>query len=270
MRKIVVFTLLVMSISQPRCWAQSIADNAALADRFMIGIGGFYPTSSTTLRLDRPDGGVGTSIDFERTLGLDDKKLVFDATGRWRFTERWRVEAEYFALNRSGTRTTDRQINWGSQIFPSNVQLNSSLDFSDTRISVGYSFFKTEDKEVGASLGAHVAKYDAGVDSPQLQERQGAKVTAPLPVLSLYGEFALTRAWAVGVRLDRFALSYGDYDGNITAVNLDVQWEIFRHFIVLGGYRNFFVKLDANKDKWHGRIDQSYQGPILQLQASFR
>ena len=269
MRKVLVFTLLAMSISQPRCWAQSVADNAALVDRFTIGVGGFYPTSSTTLRLDRADGGVGTSIDFERTLGLEDKKLVFDATGRWRFTERWRLEAEYFALNRSGTRTSDRQIDWGNQIFPTNVQLNTSLDFSDARVSVGYSFFKTVDKELGLALGVHVADYRASIDSPQLQERQNGKVTAPLPVLSLYGQFALTRAWALGVRLDRFALSYDDYDGNITAIGLDIQWEIFRHFVVLGGYRNFFLKLDANKDKWHGRIDQSYQGPLLQLQASF-
>jgi hypothetical protein len=66
-----------------------------------------------------------------------------------RFAQRWRLEAEYFQLDRSGNRTTDRDIQWGNLSFPANTQVRSQSDFSDTRISVGYSFFRTSSNPAG-------------------------------------------------------------------------------------------------------------------------
>ena len=80
-------------------------------------------------------------------------------------------------------------------------------DFSDLRLSAGFSFFRTADKELGAALGLHVAAFEVALDAP-LVGAESQDVTAPLPVLSAYGQFALTERWAVGSRLDRFSLSY--------------------------------------------------------------
>ena len=45
-------------------------------------------------------------------------------------------------------------------------------------------------------------------------------VLAPLPVISFYGQFALTERWAVGGRLDRFSLSYTQsFEGPLIFVN---------------------------------------------------
>jgi hypothetical protein len=130
------------------------------------------------------------------------------AMARWRTGNRWRIEAEYFQMNRTGNKTIDRTINWGDQTFPVNSTVSSKFDFSDLRLSAGYSFFRTKDKEVGVGLGAHVAKYDASLSgsfngAPLAGESE--KITAPLPVLSFYGQFALTDRWAVAGRMDRLA-----------------------------------------------------------------
>lgn len=264
MRRVLVLVSLLV-FTQSNVWAQ---ENPALSDSFLIAVGGFYPQSSTNVRLDPANGGLGSVIDFERTLGLQEDKFVFEAGARFRWANRWRVEAEYFSLNREGDRTIDRQIEWGNQVYPVNAQLITNLDFTDTRISVGYSFFKTDDKEIGISLGAHVADYDARINAGNLSS-QGGKVTAPLPVLSLYGQFALTPKWALDLRLDRFSMSYDQYDGDITSIGMDVQYALFRHTVLSLGYRNFFMKLQATSSDWHGEINQTYQGPLVLLKVQF-
>ena len=65
-------------------------------------------------------------------------------------------------------------------------QIDSKLNFSDFRTSVGYSFYKTSDKELGVGLGLHVLSYQASLSSTTLGT-EGGNVLAPLPVVSLYG-----------------------------------------------------------------------------------
>lgn len=98
----------LVSIAQAA--VDEVPTNPALTDRFFIGLGAYLPTSSTTARLNPGSGGVGASFNFERALGLEDQKGVPTFMGRIRLGERWRIEAEYFELNRRGTRTLDQQI----------------------------------------------------------------------------------------------------------------------------------------------------------------
>jgi len=73
-----------------------VPDHPALRDKFYLGAGVFLPKTSTSAQLNSSTLGIGTNIDFERTLGFEDSKSVPAFFGRWRFGERWRLEAEYF------------------------------------------------------------------------------------------------------------------------------------------------------------------------------
>lgn len=246
----------------------TIPVHPALNDTFYLGAGVYAPTTSTTARLNSNTLGVGASVDFEKTLGLESDKTVPSFLVRWRFTERWRVEAEYFELNRSGDKDLRTDIQWGDAVFPVGSQVTSKFDFSDTRASVGYSFFKTVDKELGVAFGTHVTHYNASVEANGIGA-QGGAVTAPLPVLSAYGQFALTNEWAISSRLDRFSLSYDDYSGSITSMAMDVLYQPFRHVGFGFGYRGMFIELTVERDAWTGEIEQSYQGPLLFTNISF-
>ena len=146
---------------------------------------------------------------------MERSKTVPTFYARWRINQRWRIDAEFFQLNRTGERVIDRQIQWGDQTFAVNTSVASKFNFYDLRISGGYSFFRTPDKELGIGLGLHMAWYDVSLNGPSTNG-DGQDVLAPLPVLSLYGQFALTDPWAVGARLDRFSLSYGKFSGSIS------------------------------------------------------
>jgi len=242
--------------------------NPALKDRFYFGLGAFFPKTTTQAQLDSATLGVGANVDFERTLGMETAKTVPNVFGRWRSGERWRIEAEYFELNRNGSRTIDRDIQWGDTVFPVNANVSSSFDFYDLRVSAGYAFFKRTDKELGVALGLHIAAYDVSLRANAIGNEQ-QDVLAPLPVLSAYGLFALTDQWAVGGRLDRFSLKYDKYDGSLTSLGLDLTYQPFRHVGFGVGYRSLFITLEASEDSKRARFKQTFEGPLLFLSASF-
>lgn len=260
---------LIGVMAGPACADEpSIPSHPALKDRFYIGAGVFAPKTSTVARLDSTTLGVGASVDFERALGLQTNKGVPNFLARWRFTERWRAEAEYFELNRSGDKNLQQNIQWGDLTFPVGSQVVSTFDFSDARVSVGYSFFKTADKELGLALGAHVTRYNASISANGIGT-QGGDVTAPLPVLSAYGQFALTDQWAIGGRLDRFSLTYDQYSGGITSIAIDLLYQPFRHVGFGVGYRSMYIEFTSTNSTWTGQVDQSFQGPVLYANISF-
>jgi hypothetical protein len=263
----VLVALALLGVGQ-RTAAQDIPSHPALTDRYYIGAGVFFPKTSTQAQLQNNVSGIGATVDFEQSLDMERSKTVGTLFGRWRIGERWRIDAEYFALNRNSERTLDREIQWGDQTFPVNAQVAAKFNFSDLRVSAGYSFFRTTDKELGVGLGLHVASYDMSLASATAGG-EGEDVLAPLPVLSLYAQFALTERWAVGGRLDRFSLSYGKYDGSLTSLGLDLVYQPFRHFGVGAGYRGLFIRMEVEGDRNLLRLRQTFEGPLLFLNASF-
>jgi hypothetical protein len=267
------FRITIAALSLAAAGAASAADtdvpiHPALRDRFNFGVGGFFPKTATSAQLQSATG-VGANVDFENALGITDSKSVPMAFGRWRFGERWRVEAEYFRLNRSGSKTLDRDIQWGDTVYPVNSRLDSKFDFSDMRISAGYSFFKRPDKEVGIGLGLHVAQYDVSLSGNSFATQSSA-VTAPLPVLSIFSQFALTERWAVSARMDRFAMHYEDFDGSLTGLALDLMYQPFRNVGFGLGTRALALDASAKNDADRSaRFRQTFQGPVLFVTVSF-
>jgi hypothetical protein len=260
--------MLALLVSALRAQAQEIPRHPALNDSFYFGLGAFFPQTTTQAQLRSNRTGVGTTIDLEQSLDMERSKTVASFFGRWRISERWRIDAEYFALNRTSERALDREIVWGDQTFPVNADVSAKFNFYDLRVSAGYSFFRTPDKELGVGLGLHLAGYDVSLTS-NTTGTDGEDVLAPLPVLSVYGQFALTDRWAVGSRVDRFSLSYDRYDGSLTSLALDLVYQPFRHFGVGVGYRGLFIKMQATGDRATLQFRQSFEGPLVFLNASF-
>lgn len=240
----------------------------ALNDRYFLGLGVFFPKTTTQAQLRSNTTGAGVSLDFESSLDMDRSKTVPSFFGRWRINHRWRVEAEYFEMNRSSDRVIDRQIAWGDQVFPINTTVSSKFNFSDFRVSAGYSFFRTVDKELGAGLGLHMASYDVRLSTPT-GGGDGEDVLAPLPVLSLYAQFALTDRWALGTRLDRFSLAYDKFDGGLTSLGLDVLYQPFRHVGFGVSYRSLFIRAEIEGDRATASFRQAFEGPMLFVNASW-
>lgn len=252
---------------QPEGGASEVPKNPLLSDRFFFGLGVYAPTAVTKAQLNS-DVGVGATVDFEDALGLDSTDVTPQGLARWRMSDRWRMELEYFALNRSSTKVLSADVAWGDQTFTAGTSVDSTFDVSVARLSFGYSFFKTEDKEIGAALGFHITSFDASLETAGGSD-EGGDVLAPLPVLSLYGQVALTDEWAFSARADAFKLVVDPYDGKIISMAADVTYQPWRHLGFGLGYRSLLIHAGVDGGDWDGQIDSSFQGAILFVYTSF-
>ena len=248
--------------------AEAIPNHPALTSRFVFELGAFYSRSSTQASLGPSSGGTGVVIDFENTLGLDERNLSAVGGFIWRMSDRWRLEVDYFSLNRSATRTLASDFTWGDVTFTAGSTVNTSYDFSDIRVSAGYSFFKRRDKELGVGIGVHVAGIDATIRTTG-GSAESSDVTAPLPVLNLYGAFALTNEWAVRFRLDWLSLNYDIYSGDLRNTTIDVLYQPFRNVGFGLGVRSFILDVEIDDDKWRGRARTVYTGPTAFVSVNF-
>jgi len=237
-------------------------------DRWNFQLSVFYPDVSTTARLDNSTTGRGTEVDFESDLDLTDRKALGDISGSVRLGEKWRIEAEYFALNRSGTRTINRTINWGNISYPVNATVSSSFDSDVYRVSGGYSFVKDKEKEFGVALGLFVTDFKASLSTTNLGSSAGDTL-APLPTIGAYGAYAFTKRWLLSGRVDYFTLNYDDYDGSLTNVQAQVEYQITRNFGVGLGYRYVDYDLTVSDSSWSGNVEYKFHGPTLFGTATF-
>ena len=269
MNPVTLRRLTLAALFVPACAAaqSTIPEHAALNDRFYFGVGAFFPRTATSAQLQSRTG-VGANIDFENALGMATDKSVPMGFARWRLGQKWRIEAEYFQMNRTGSKVIDRDIQFGDTVYAVNSSVSSKFDFSDLRISAGYSFFRRPDKELGVGFGLHVAQYDVSLSSPG-RTTESQAVTAPLPVFSLYSQFALTQRWALAARMDRFVLHYQDFDGSLTGLALDLMYQPFRHVGFGLGTRALALDASATKDGRTASFRQTFQGPMLFMNVSF-
>jgi hypothetical protein len=247
---------------------EAVPWNPVLQDNFRFTVGGFYASTNTNAALEPSAGGVGVGINFENALGLPNRRLVAEGAMYWRFAKRWRLDVNYFGIARRATRTLSQDIQWGDYTFTAGTEVNSSFRLSDLRASVGYSFFRTTDKEVGVGLGLHAAGMRANIDASGIGAEAG-DVTAPLPVLSFYANFALTDQWAMTTRADFLSLEYSDYKGELRSIALDVVYQPFRNLGFGFGWHSLITNLTVNKTDWAGQVVVAYQGPSGYVSFSF-
>lgn len=247
--------------------AETIPQHRLFQDSFRFTVGGYYASTNTTARLDA-SGGVGVDVNFEDALGLDDRKLVGEGSMQWRFAQRWRLDVEYFGITRRATRTLSQDVQWGDQTFTVGTEVDSKFRISDLRASVGYTIFQRSDKELGLGLGLHTTGLRASIDASGVGTETG-DVLAPLPVVNLYGSFALTDTWAMITRLDWLSLTYSDYDGEIRSIAIDFLYQPYRHVGFGFGWHSLLIDLGVDRTDWRGRMTLAYQGPAAYVSFSF-
>lgn len=246
----------------------SVPDHPMFTDAWYLSAGVLWAESNVTANLNTGAIGAGALIDFEDDMGLDEDNLIglFDA--RWHFTKRWQLEVEYFKLDRDNEKQVQRVIDWGNLNIPINSVTKGSFNMEDFRVSVGYAFFRSKDKEVGFGLGAHVARLEAGLSTRNFGS-EVASQTAPLPFFTVYARMALTDRWLLSMRVDRLSLDTGDIDGKVFSSGFDVIYQPWRHFSVGVGFRDINFQISSVSDDWRGKAQIQQSGPMLFLSGSF-
>jgi hypothetical protein len=247
--------------------AEAIPKHTLLNDKVRITLGGFYAETNTTVRLDG-NTALGADVNFEDLLGLGSRKLVGEANVYWRFGERWRLDVNYFNISRTGSRTLTQDITWNDKIYTIGTDVNSESKISDLRTTVGYSVFKRLDKELGFGIGLHWTGLRFSLEASGVGA-QAKSVTAPLPVVTMYSNVALTDTWAMSSRLDWLSLNYDQYSGSIRAVGFDFIYQPYTHVAFGVGWHAMILGLTVQYPDSRMQARLGLQGPAANMSYSF-
>ncbi|MFK5894337.1 MAG: hypothetical protein QM504_14035 [Pseudomonadota bacterium] len=269
-----IFSLLIISASSA---GNRAGIHPLLSDDFSGSLGWFYASTETNLSANgRINGDIGDIIDFENDLGFDDSSSIFLGDFKWRFAESFHLSFEYLSINRDASAVLNKDISWDDNDFAAGASVDSSFNVNVSRLFVGYSFMQSKQMELGAGIGLHFMDMEAQLSGnatvngvPVGHVIKGEDFLAPLPNIGFYGAYAFSPRFIATGRADWFSAKIGDYDGTLTSLAADIQYQAFKHVGFGAGYHYLNVDITATKGSWNGQADYSYHGPKIFMTINF-
>lgn len=268
--------------------AQAYDEDNWFNQDWRIYLGAFHASVDSRLRINSSSDDLGTDIDVEDLLGVDDSKTTAWGGIGWQFANRHSVELEFFALNRSAgvSDTFSPPIEIGDFILEGG-SVNTSYDTNVTRLTYGFSAFRNERSDLKLLAGIHVASLDASIGAtgnictplttpsvppgcpPETAAEAREDVTAPLPHIGASWAYALSPKWAISLGAIGFALELDNIDGSIVEIDADLAWQPWKNFGFGLGARYFKVDVDSRSSDLNGKFEFEYLGPAIFVQAVF-
>lgn len=247
------------------------AQEDLVLDRWSFKVGTYFPDTKTRIRVDGPDGSIGTVIQYEEELELRGSDVSIDVGAAWRFAKKHAVEVEYFNISRSGNATLDARIEFGDTVFEELFDVDSYLRTKVMRLGYAYSLLQDPRYSLAIHLGLHITDIETGITASDadggISKAVGA--TAPLPVFGLIGAWRFGERWSILGQAQYFHLEVGDYDGKMTQLGAAIEHQTFKSVGFGIGYRDFDIVVNIDGSDLIGNVDFEYTGPIIYVRASF-
>lgn len=237
--------------------------------RLDLNLGVFFPSITSSARLDSESGLIGGSIDLEQKANLDDSEQVFHLDGTYRFADRHALNFGYFELNRNGTAIASAEIPFGDISIGANARFDTEFDTKVFRLGYEYAVLIRDTWELALLAGVHFTSLDISLNSETLGVSESASAEAPLPTLGFKNYFRYTDDLYLKLAVEWVSLDIGDIAGTITNLSAAIQYNITENIGIGGGYVSFDIGIDETPSKDNITGNYLYQGPLLYLNVGF-
>jgi len=229
--------------------------------------------AATVLRFDSTLAGIGTAVDFSKTLGGERSDGGGRIEAAFRITPHHSVAFAWFRVDRSGTSTLDRDFQIGDRIFKVGSFISSELGISLYRFLYNWSFYRSEKVELALSPGLYISDIGTGMSGsittvvggdPNLivGGTESRKVTLPLPSLGLIMNYEITKRLSMRLRADWFYLRVSNIEGSLSEFTFGPEYLVTRNFGLGIAYDRFNVSLEDEGEQGY-RIDNSWNTAYL-------
>jgi hypothetical protein len=210
-------------------------------DRVWIDVGGSANDVSTDVALRGPNG-IGATINFEDVFDLPGNKTTARMFGTARISDkrRW-IDFGYVSIDRTGSRTLDDPVTFGGYTF---VNGEVAARFSTQFIYAAYRYdFLHEDKiRISGSAGMTWIRLKTSlVSDGSVQDENGTEVNdgifrkaaatgAPVPMVGLNLDWALTRRLVLRTYTRFFKLNLDKFNGGLGEAGIRLNWYFVKNF----------------------------------------
>jgi outer membrane protein len=237
----------------------------ASSSAFEIGARGYYwfPSLDGKVKVDEA-GVVGTLIDFEEDLGIDDESYptieAFVGAGRHR------LSLAYTDIEYSGTKTLTEDIVFQGETYSATDIVDSAIEYRQIDFVYQYNFVNLENVLAGFSLGGVLqgtyldGEVSLETKTTGIDEKEDFSLPIPMIGLNLH----------IGLLADILAANIRGtgigYSGNmIYEIAGDVSYTPFPLLDIHGGYKTFVIDFDDDD----ALLDYNLSGPYVALALSF-
>lgn len=247
-----------------------------LEDKFGVHLGVFFPDRSFKIGVDASVPVIDRDIDLSKQFELAESETTESLELAWRFGKKWLVRGQYFSVGGSRSALLDEDVEWGDYTFGAGTGISGGIDVSITRLYFGYTLSKNDVRDFGIGGGVHLLDISAFIrgqaiinNNPPEVAELSASTNGPLPNIGGWYTHALSKRWALNVRLDWLSASIDKYDGTIINAAAGVNFAVTRHFGVGLSYNYFELDIGIKDTHWNGRAEQRIDGPVVYLSGSW-
>lgn len=267
MKKIAIASMLGLAVVSSSITVASA--NQTLNDRVGIRFGPFLPSIESSITVGKQTQAFEDFLDDSATTGA--------VAVAWRLTKHFRLNFDYWAVNRDSSESLDQNVPIGPITVPAGTSIGATFDSGMLGASLGWSFVATDTTELGVALGvtALSLKSELGATVPGLGSASFTAFdeTYPLPLIGIYITQALSPMWSLKADLSGIGLSLGDdFDGSVIKAFGAVEFRPWKNF----GFGLAYLYNDADATlKNVGDVDAdididwTYKGPFAYLTLGF-
>ena len=251
-----------------------------------LTLGGYVAALDSGVTLGGSKG-LGINVDVEDLLGLETTDTSFRLAAGYRLgkSRRHTLELSWFYFHREGENTLIEEIpippelggEPGDAIGPGTI--NSLFNFDIYKFKYEYSFILDERADLNVGIGLFVMPIEFGIAFTEGGVTRGSvqeSITAPLPVVGLGFDFAITPKWFIRQQLEVFYLEIDSFEGGITSLTAALEYFPWQNVGFGLGADGLQVKIEATEQTDYpglgdfvGSLDFSYIGVQLYMKLVF-
>lgn len=238
-------------------------------ERFSVNLGGFLTGMNSDIALGVKQVGLGVTINLEDALGLKTSILALRGEAGYNFGKRKRsaVRFDYFGLFRNSSKVLESDIELGDTIFPIGTEVNSRLNIQNFKINYDFNFFMDKRVKLGFTVGLFIMPIDFSTSALGLSE-EAVYFVAPLPVLGLQTQFAITPKIYLKQTIEVLYLEISSIKGNIIDFNTRIEYNAWNHIGFGLGIDSNRMSISGVKDRenfldFNGSVKTEYTGLLF-------
>jgi len=254
-------------------------------DTYKLKVGGYIVGSqSTEIRANSNDlNGLGTVLNLQKLFNMEEQEQVFRIDGRYRLNEKHSFEASWYSIHSSGSNTIGRSFdvpdgNGGSTTINAGANIGTHLNTDIYKVNYMYSFYHTDELELGIGAGLHVMQigfglngtYNDGSGDKEIGDNSGSiATTAPLPVIGFRLEYMPMDNFYINYSTDIFFIAFDGVSGSFSDNTLTAEYYFTKHFGVGGGFNATRMNLKLNSDNVDWDLSHDVMGGLVYLTVKY-
>jgi hypothetical protein len=250
-------------------------------DLVRFDLGGFRNDILTEGSVSSANAGLGAIVNFEDTFDMPGNSSVFKAGGFWHVAKRQYIDFGWLAINRTGDKVIDQDVEWNGNTFHAGAELNSEFRTQFPYGAWRYDFLQLDKVRISGSAGVSYMGIKAavqgsgsytdidGVDQTGTAEKS-VTINFPVPLVGLQLDWALTRTLAIKMYTRLLYIDFAGARGSFNEQSIRLYWYMTRVFGIAGGLDRQSIDLkeyDNGDTKARFRYDVS--GIALYLSFAF-